>query len=98
MKRRSATCPSRKKAPPRFRRCTAWGHLVDANALQPRRLLTAHLAHSRVHRLPSPFRSHSRRSAGATGTRLRAPKQTLAVASRTAGLGGFRSFPNLPGV
>jgi hypothetical protein len=30
-----------KEAPPRVRRCHRLGHLVDANALQPRRLLTA---------------------------------------------------------
>jgi len=39
----------------------------------PERRISAHLAHSRAPRRRSAFLSHSRRSAGATGTRLRAP-------------------------
>jgi len=52
---------------------------------------SAHLAHSRAPSRRSPFRSHSGRSAGSAGTRVRAPKATFARASGSIGAGGKRS-------
>jgi hypothetical protein len=56
---------------------------------------SAHLAHSRAPRRRSPFRSHSRRSASAAGTRLRAPKlPLLAHLIHREGSGEWRSSRN----
>jgi len=54
---------------------------------------TAHLAHSRAPRRRSPFRSHSRRSAGAAGTGQSAPKPSFFSPGRGRPLsGGKLSF------